>query len=140
MDKKLIIDIAYLLSAVSFIYGLKMLSHPKTARNGNMIASLGMLIAIIATVFLGTNLDLQWIVVAMVIGSIIGAFFALRGEMTQMPQLVAIFNGFGGGASALFGLETSSLLTLLLTTVDLFGARLFFVILFLGEKNWSLTK
>ena len=68
MDKKLIIDIAYLLSAVSFIYGLKMLSHPKTARNGNMIASLGMLIAIIATVFLGTNLDLQWIVVAMVIG------------------------------------------------------------------------
>ena len=101
MDKKLIIDIAYLLSAVSFIYGLKMLSHPKTARNGNMIASLGMLIAIIATVFLGTNLDLQWIVVAMVIGSIIGAFFALRVEMTQMPQLVAIFNGFGGGASAL---------------------------------------
>ena len=99
MDKKPIIDIAYLLSAVSFIYGLKMLSHPKTARNGNMIASLGMLIAIIATVF-GTNLDLQWIVVAMVIGSIIGAFFALR-RNAQMPQLVAIFNGFGGGASAL---------------------------------------
>ena len=60
MDKKLIIDIAYLLSAISFIYGLKMLSHPKTARNGNMIASLGMLIAIVATVFLGTTLDLQW--------------------------------------------------------------------------------
>ena len=46
------VDIAYLISAVSFIYGLKMLSHPKTARNGNMIASLGMLIAIVATVFL----------------------------------------------------------------------------------------
>tara|TARA_Y100000996_G_scaffold403473_1_gene376463 strand:- start:577 stop:1983 length:1407 start_codon:yes stop_codon:yes gene_type:complete len=95
------VDIAYLIAAVSFIYGLKMLSHPKTARNGNIIASLGMLIAIVATVFLGTNLDLTMIVSAMVIGSIIGAFFAVRVEMTQMPQLVAIFNGFGGGASAL---------------------------------------
>ncbi len=106
MDKKLIIDIAYLLSAVSFIYGLKMLSHPKTARNGNMIASLGMLIAIIATVMMPTSagepaLNLQMIGLAMIIGSIIGAFFAMRVEMTQMPQLVAIFNGFGGGASAL---------------------------------------
>tara|TARA_B100001750_G_C15486000_1_gene588314 strand:+ start:533 stop:1933 length:1401 start_codon:yes stop_codon:yes gene_type:complete len=101
LDKKLIIDIAYLVAAVSFIYGLKMLSHPKTARNGNMIASFGMLVAIVTTVFLGTNLDLKWIGVAMVIGSIIGAFFAARVQMTQMPQLVAIFNGFGGGASAL---------------------------------------
>ena len=95
------IDIAYLISAVCFIYGLKMLSHPKTARNGNMIASIGMLIAIIATVLIGTELSLKMIGIAMIIGSIIGAFFAVKVEMTQMPQLVAIFNGFGGGASAL---------------------------------------
>ena len=99
MDK--FVDIAYLVAAICFIYGLKMLSHPKSARNGNMIASIGMLIAIIATVILGTNLDFKMIVIAMVIGSIIGAFFSIRVEMTQMPQLVAIFNGFGGGASAL---------------------------------------
>ena len=99
--KELFIDIAYLVSAVSFIYGLKMLSHPKTARNGNIIASVGMLIAIITTVYLGTNLDFSKILIAMVIGSIIGSFFAIRVEMTQMPQLVAIFNGFGGAASAL---------------------------------------
>ena len=99
--KELFIDIAYLVSAISFIYGLKMLSHPKTARNGNIIASLGMLIAIIVTVYLGTNLDFSKILIAMTIGSIIGAFFAIRVEMTQMPQLVAIFNGFGGAASAL---------------------------------------
>ncbi len=99
--KELFIDIAYLFSAISFIYGLKMLSHPKTARNGNIIASLGMLIAIIATAYLGTNLDFSKILIAMIIGSIIGAFFAIRVEMTQMPQLVAIFNGFGGAASAL---------------------------------------
>ena len=99
--KELFIDIAYLVSAVSFIYGLKMLSHPKTARNGNIIASVGMLIAIITTVYLGTNLDFSKIIIAMVLGSIIGSFFAIRVEMTQMPQLVAIFNGFGGAASAL---------------------------------------
>ena len=99
--KELFIDIAYLISAVSFIYGLKMLSHPKTARNGNIVASLGMLIAVIATVYLGTSLDFYKILIAMTIGSIIGAFFAIRVEMTQMPQLVAIFNGFGGAASAL---------------------------------------
>ena len=95
------VDISYLIAAVSFIYGLKMLSHPKTARNGNIIASIGMLIAIITTVYLGTDLDLMMIGIAMIIGSIIGAFFATKVEMTQMPQLVAIFNGFGGGASAL---------------------------------------
>ena len=95
------IDLSYLISAICFIYGLKMLSHPKTARKGNIIASLGMLIAIIATVYLGTELDIKMIAVAMIIGSIIGAFFAIKVEMTQMPQLVAIFNGFGGSASAL---------------------------------------
>ena len=95
------IDLSYLISAICFIYGLKMLSHPKTARKGHIIASLGMLIAIIATVYLGTGLDIKMIAVAMIIGSIIGAFFAIKVEMTQMPQLVAIFNGFGGSASAL---------------------------------------
>jgi H+-translocating NAD(P) transhydrogenase subunit beta len=95
------IDIAYLISAVCFIYGLKMLSHPKTARNGNMIASIGMLIAVIATVLIGTELSFKMIGIAMIIGTIIGTFFAIKVEMTQMPQLVAIFNGFGGGASAL---------------------------------------
>jgi len=78
-----------------------MLSHPKTARNGNIIASIGMLIAIVTTVIIGTELSLKMIAVAMIIGSIIGVFFAIKVEMTQMPQLVAIFNGFGGGASAL---------------------------------------
>ena len=96
-----IINLVYLIAAVCFIYGLKMLSHPKTARNGNLIASIGMLIAIVITVFVGQKLALMWIFIAMIIGSIIGAFFAIKVEMTQMPQLVAIFNGFGGGASAL---------------------------------------
>ena len=130
------IDIAYLVAAVSFIYGLKMLSHPKTARNGNMIASLGMLIAIVTTVALGTNLNLTMIGVAMVVGSIIGAFFAIRVEMTQMPQLVATFNGFGGGASALVasaeflktqgtGIESSLFLIISITLSVLVGTLTF---------------
>jgi len=72
------VDVAYLISAISFIYGLKMLSHPRTARKGNIIASIGMLIAVVATVMLGTNLNLTMIIIAMSIGSIIGAFFAIR--------------------------------------------------------------
>ena len=128
------IDIAYLVAAVSFMYGLKMLSHPKTARNGNMIASLGMLIAIVTTVTLGTDLNLTMIGVAMVIGSIIGVFFAIRVEMTQMPQLVAMFNGFGGGASALVasaeflktsGVESSIFLITSITLSVLIGTLTF---------------
>tara|TARA_B110000014_G_scaffold245364_1_gene217261 strand:- start:94 stop:1500 length:1407 start_codon:yes stop_codon:yes gene_type:complete len=105
------INIAYLISAVCFIYGLKMLSHPKTARNGNIIASIGMLLAILATVIPDildntSSLNFTMIGIAMAIGSVIGAFFASRVQMTQMPQLVAIFNGFGGGASALVAAES----------------------------------
>ena len=99
------INIAYLVAAICFIYGLKMLSHPRTARNGNIISSIGMLIAILSTLSFGLGeespMDWNLIFIALVLGTIIGAFFAIRVQMTQMPQLVAIFNGFGGGASAL---------------------------------------
>ena len=64
---KIYIDIAYLVAAICFIYGLKMLSHPRTARNGNRIASVGMLIAIIATVYIGTDLNLMKISIAMIL-------------------------------------------------------------------------
>ena len=91
----------YVLSSVLFIFGIKRLSHPKTARSGNFIASMGMLIAIITTLIAKGNISLELVGLGILIGSIIGAFFAIRVEMTQMPQMVAIFNGFGGIASAL---------------------------------------
>ena len=92
----------YVLSSVLFIFGIKRLSHPKTARSGNFIASMGMLIAIITTLIANGNIiSLELVGLAILIGSTIGAFFAIRVEMTQMPQMVAIFNGFGGIASAL---------------------------------------
>ena len=95
------INIAYVISAVCFIMGIKMLSHPKSARKGNSIAALGMLIAIVSTLYAGEVLDFKLIAIGMLIGAIIGGFAAQKVEMTQMPQMVAIFNGFGGGASAL---------------------------------------
>ena len=94
-------SILYVLSSVLFIIGIKRLSHPKTARSGNFISSLGMLIAIITTLVSSSTVNLELVAIGIVIGSIIGAFFAIRVEMTQMPQMVAIFNGFGGIASAL---------------------------------------
>ena len=94
-------NLAYVTAAVLFIIGIKRLGSPKTAQSGNTIASIGMLIAIIATVASFDLLDFKLIAIGMIIGSIIGATFAIRVQMTQMPQMVAIFNGFGGGASAL---------------------------------------
>ena len=91
----------YVLSSVLFIFGIKRLSHPKTARSGNSIASMGMLIAIVTTLLANSNISMELVAIGIIIGAIIGAFFAIRVEMTQMPQMVAIFNGFGGIASAL---------------------------------------
>ena len=94
-------NLAYVLAAILFIMGIKRLSSPRTAQSGNTIASLGMLVAIIATIISFDLLNFKLIAIGMIIGTIIGATFAIRVQMTQMPQMVAIFNGFGGGASAL---------------------------------------
>ncbi len=97
---ELIIQISYLVASVLFILGLKRLSSPETARGGNLIGGLGMLLAIVATMLYG-GLDWTWIAVGMVIGGGIGLFLARWVDMTAMPQMVAVFNAFGGGASAL---------------------------------------
>lgn len=96
--------ILYLLAAVCFILALKGLSSPKTARRGNLIGAAGALIAVV-TVFLSSQLDnIPWILGAIAVGSAIAAPVARRVQMTQMPQLVALFNGVGGGAAALVAL------------------------------------
>ena len=94
-------NIFYVISSVLFISGIKRLSHPRTARSGNLIASSGMLIAVVTTLVISKSLSYELIGTGIIIGAIIGVFFAIRVEMTQMPQMVAIFNGFGGIASAL---------------------------------------
>jgi len=93
---------AYMVAVALFIFGLKMLSSPATARRGNMLSAVGMLLAIVATL-LGV-VEYTWIIVGFLIGAVIGAFAARMVAMTQMPEMVALFNGFGGLASMLVGL------------------------------------
>jgi NAD(P) transhydrogenase subunit beta len=95
------IELAYLVALVTFIIGLKRLSSPATARTGNRIAAVGMLIAIVATLVDKRVASFGAIAVAMAIGAVIGAVGARKVKMTAMPQMVALFNGVGGGAAAL---------------------------------------
>ncbi len=94
----------YLISSVLFIYGIKKLSSPKTARQGNQLAAIGMLLAIVMTLFDKNILTYEYIVIGIIIGSVIGVWMALKIPMTGMPQMVGLLNGFGGGASLLVAL------------------------------------
>ena len=99
----ILIQFAYVVSAALFIYGLKQLGSPATARRGNMISSTGMLVAIVAALLDQGIVDYQWIVIGIVVGGAIGAAAARMVQMTSMPEMVALFNGFGGMASLLVG-------------------------------------
>ena len=95
----IIIEISYLVSSILFVFGIKRLASPKTARQGNMLAAIGMLIAIVVTLFDQHVLTYEWIIIGILIGGIIGVLMALKTPMTGMPQMVGLLNGFGGGAS-----------------------------------------
>ena len=101
MSRTTIIDLCYLFAAVTFVLALKGLSNPKRARSGNFIAMVGMAVAIGATFFQPNLRHLIPMVIAMVVGAAIGIPTSRFVKMTAMPQLVAIFNGVGGGAAAL---------------------------------------
>ncbi|HQH23945.1 MAG TPA: NAD(P)(+) transhydrogenase (Re/Si-specific) subunit beta [Bacteroidales bacterium] len=104
-----ILEIIYVVSSVLFILGLKKLSHPLTARRGNILAAVGMGLAIVATILFhkkdGEAIgNIPWIIAAIVAGTIIGWVIAVRVKMTAMPQLVSFFNGMGGAAAALISM------------------------------------
>ena len=95
------IQLLYLVATAFFIRGLKLLNSPQTARRGNMLASIGMLIGIVVTLFDQQIVSFELIIIGVLIGGLIGVVLAKKVAMTAMPELVAVFNGFGGGASAL---------------------------------------
>ena len=101
MDLSLWVELSYLFSSVLFVVGLKRLQSPATARAGNRLAALAMLIAIVATLVENQAVSWTGIVGGMILGGLIGGVLARTVKMTDMPQLVGAFNGFGGGASAL---------------------------------------
>lgn len=96
-----LINVAYLFASILFILGLKGLTHPRTAVRGNRYGALAMLVAVLATMLDQQILSFEWILAGIIVGGLIGALLSSRIAMTDMPQLVALFNGFGGGASVL---------------------------------------
>ncbi len=96
--------IIYLLASVLFIFGIKKLGSPKTARQGNMLSSIGMFLAVVITLFDHMIITYEWIIIGLIVGALIGSTMALKVQMTGMPQMVGLLNGFGGGASALVAL------------------------------------
>jgi len=102
--------LTYIIGSVTFIIGLKMLSHPEKARRGNLVAAAGMTIAILGTIFLyethdGSRLhNYAWIFGGISIGSVIGTMAARRVKMTAMPQMVSLFNGMGGACAAIISI------------------------------------
>ncbi len=102
---KTLITFAYLVAAIFFIYGIKKLSLVRTARIGNAYSAAGMLIAVVVTLVDIGKVDYTFILAGLIVGSAIGLYTAMKVEMTAMPQMVAVFNGFGGGASALVSLS-----------------------------------
>lgn len=102
MELDSIIKLAYIAASILFIFGIKMLGSADTARRGNRLSSLGMLIVVVG-VLLTRGLEWPWILAGLIVGSAIGAVLAKRVQMTGMPELVALFNGFGGLASLLVG-------------------------------------
>jgi NAD(P) transhydrogenase subunit beta len=100
-----VVPVLYLVSSVLFILGLKGLTRVRSARRGNALASSAMLLAIVATLLDLGMVDYRWIISGLIIGGSIGLIAAIRVEMTGMPEMVALFNGFGGGASAMVALS-----------------------------------
>ncbi|MFM7710978.1 MAG: NAD(P)(+) transhydrogenase (Re/Si-specific) subunit beta, partial [Ferruginibacter sp.] len=101
-----LLTICYLIGSVTFIVGLKMLSNPASARKGNALAAIGMVVAIVGTIFLyqeeGVYLkNYAWIFGGLIIGTVVGTLAAKKVQMTAMPEMVSLFNGMGGACAAL---------------------------------------
>jgi NAD(P) transhydrogenase subunit beta len=139
-----VINLLYLFAIILFIVGLKKLTSPATARQGNFIAGIGMFIALIATLLDRHIIDYQWILVGTALGAPIGWISARKVKMTSMPEMVALFNGVGGGAVALIALseyyawthhgasittdvEVASLFSLIIGSISFWGSIVAFL-------------
>jgi NAD(P) transhydrogenase subunit beta len=105
-----LLEIIYLIGSITFILGLKMLSHPDSARKGNLVAAAGMILAIVGTIFFYEDADHNklgnyiWIFGGLIIGTVAGFFAAKKVQMTAMPEMVSLFNGMGGACAAIISI------------------------------------
>ena len=123
LQSEIFANLAYIIASMLFIFGLKQLGSPETAQRGNLISSSGMLLAVLVTLISNQIISYEWLVIGLVLGILVGASAASFVKMTSMPELVALFNGFGGIASLLVGsaeyLGTGSLGLISLTAIFL---------------------
>ena len=103
LNLNLLVNLAYIFASIMCIFGLKMLGSPETARRGNLTSASGMLLAVIITLLDQNIISFQYVAIGILIVSLIGYFAATLVKMTSMPEMVALFNGFGGIASLLVG-------------------------------------
>ncbi len=134
MTGSYLLEISYIIASVCFIFGLKMLSHPETARQGNRVAAVGMLLAILFTILFHTKDgkpigNLGFIIAALFIGCLIGWVIAKRVKMTAMPQLVSFFNGMGGACAALISLLEFPHLAHNAGTIEMFSGEVLDILL-----------
>lgn len=134
MDTTIFINVVYIISAALFIFGLKLLGHPSSARKGNMLSAVAMLIAIVVTLLDQHIVSFSWILISVIAGSAVGVYVSKKVEMTGMPELVSFFNGVGGLASAAVavaamvgsdltsGLATISVIALIIGAVTFSGS------------------
>ena len=108
MESKYLIEIAYVIASILFIFGLKGLSHPKSARNGMNLAAMGMLVAVIGTLLHHEIVSYTWIIVGLLVGSLIGSVMALKVSMNALPQRQALSLAFGALAATLVGIAEYS--------------------------------
>jgi H+-translocating NAD(P) transhydrogenase subunit beta len=147
MDTSILINFFYIVSAIFFIYGIKMLGSATTARKGNRVSAVGILIAVVVTLIDKEVFDSWiWIVAGIGIGSVIGIVAAKKVEMTSMPELVALFNGFGGLASLFVGwaefqkvvdAKAGALGALSFASLDSFTASAIFLAVFIGGITFT---
>ncbi|HCB08980.1 MAG TPA: NAD synthetase [Alteromonas sp.] len=137
-DNALIINLAYVLATTLFIVGLKLLSHPSSAKKGNLVSAIGMLIAVVVTLIDQQIISYHWILAGFVIGGAYGAWKAKSVEMTSMPEMVSLFNGYGGAASLLLGWATvSSMSAITLATTDSLVFVTVFLTILIGGVTFS---
>jgi NAD(P) transhydrogenase subunit beta len=132
MTTATIVNVSYLISAVMFIYGLKLLGRAESARRGNFLSALAMLLAIVVALS-SSGLSYAWIIAGLLVGSGVGAFAARRVQMTEIPEMVALFNGSGGIASLLVGWAEYSHQT----DIDLFTAIAIFLTVLIGGVTFT---